>query len=123
MAMGIVGGLGIVLAVARAFTKNLKVFGTVPLRVVQVMGRLKSDFLGDFGHRFFHVSSLNFWAMGIRRPIPKALVVTFRPGAIWRRLYSFWLIFPKISRTKGASKPAFMILEGGWFSSTYNRKT
>ncbi len=41
------------------------------------------------GERTEYLHSKNLWAMGNRRPIPKALVVTFRPGAACWRLYSF----------------------------------
>src|ERR1043166_9329892 len=59
------------------------------------------------------------WAIGIRRPTPNALLVTFNPGAAWRRLYSFESINRTIRFTVGASKPPAMISAADLPSTTY----
>jgi hypothetical protein len=58
------------------------------------------------------------WAMGMRRPRPKALVVTFRPGAAWRRLYSLPLIRRTTRCTAASSYPRATISAGGLSSTT-----
>src|SRR5882724_9008359 len=50
-------------------------------------------------------------AIGILRPIPNALLVTFKPGAAWRRLYSFKSIKRMTLRTVSSSKPDSTISE------------
>ena len=50
----------------------------------------------------FH--SENLWAIGKRRPMPNALVVTFRPGAACWRLYSLRSTLLTMSWTKSIGK-------------------
>jgi hypothetical protein len=61
------------------------------LRTFEILRSLRSLRMTR-GGTFTEVSSWyyssNFAAMGMRRPMPKALEVIFRPGAAWRRLYS-----------------------------------
>ena len=66
---------------------------------------------------WFH--SVNLWAMGKRRPMPNALVVTFRPGAACWRLYSLRSTLSAMSRTRlsGILSEAAM-RAGGSMSST-----
>src|SRR5579872_865170 len=51
----------------------------------------------------FH--SENLWAIGKRRPMPNALVVTFRPGAACWRLYSLRSTLLMMSRTSSIGTP------------------
>ena len=62
--------------------------------------------------------STNRWAMGIRRPLPNARLVTFRPGTACARLYSLRSTRRWIQRTVGASKPLAMISTALRLSST-----
>jgi hypothetical protein len=54
MAMGVVGSFWVVFPEAGALLENFKVLGPVPFGIVEVMGRLKCDFFGEFDHRLFH---------------------------------------------------------------------
>src|SRR5437899_984507 len=59
-------------------------------------------------------------ATGNRRPTPNALLVTFNPGAAWRRLYSFKSI-KRITRfTIASSKPILMISDAERALTTYS---
>ena len=53
--------------------------------------------------------SRNLWAMGMRRPMPNALVVTRRPGAAWWRFHSLPSTKRMMRRVVSASKPSAMI--------------
>ncbi len=70
-------------------------------------------------------NSLNwcFWAIGKRRPMPKALEVTFSPGAAYWRLYSLQSIFLAISVTSDRGKSRLRAISRGVrLSSTYWRR-
>jgi hypothetical protein len=54
MTMGVMGSFWVVFPEAGAFFENFQILGPVPLGVVQVMGRLKGDFLGEFDDGLFH---------------------------------------------------------------------
>jgi len=57
-------------------------------------------------------------AIGIFRPIPKARLVTFKPGAACSRLYSFRSTRRWIQRTVFSLKPRAMMSRALKFSST-----
>src|SRR5262249_43859995 len=61
-------------------------------------------------------------AIGMRRPTPKARLVTFNPGAAWARLYSLRSTRRCTQRTVASSNPCATISAALKFSSTYNRK-
>src|SRR5205814_521700 len=58
----------------------------------------------------------------MRRPTPKARLVTFRPGAAWARLYSLRSTRRCTQRTVFSSNPWATISGALKLSSTYNRK-
>ncbi len=47
----------------------------------------------------------NRWAIGMRRPMPKALLVTRRPGAAWWRFHSLRSTRRTMRRTRASSNP------------------
>src|SRR5262245_41853419 len=62
--------------------------------------------------------SVYFCAIGKRRPIPNALVVTFSPGAACCRLYSLRSTFLMMFRTRSRGKSCSLAMRSGaWFSS------
>jgi hypothetical protein len=54
MTMGVMDGLGVVLAVTGTFPENFHVLRPIPFGIVQVMGGLEGYFLADLGIYFFH---------------------------------------------------------------------
>ena len=62
----------------------------------------QSEALGGGLETFDAVYGVNRWAMGKRRPTPKALEVTRKPGAACLRLYSLRSTFCVISRTSSS---------------------
>src|SRR6202049_1657137 len=65
----------------------------------------------------FH--SVYLWAIGKRRPMPKALVVTFSPGAACWRLYSLRSTLVMMFRTRSSGRDnSSAMRRGAWFSST-----
>lgn len=74
---------------------------------IQPLNHTRNFFLNKSAHKI-HPSKC-FCATGTRRPTPKALVVTFNPGAAWRRLYSLMLMSRSTRRTVASSNPAAII--------------
>src|SRR5258705_4060546 len=77
--------------------------------------RLKPDSIPGYCSHAFAIATTGLsqylCAIGILRPIPKALLVTFKPGAAWRRLYSFKSIRRITFLTVSSSKPPSTISE------------
>src|SRR5262249_46386995 len=70
-----------------------------------------------------HCHSLNFCAMGIRRPMPKAFSVTMSPGAFWCRLYSLPSTRPMTRATTSAGIPSATMSSRVAPSSTKRSRT
>src|SRR5262249_31129325 len=73
---------------------------------------------GSVGQTPRRCQSTYFCAMGILRPIPKARLVTFSPGAACSRLYSLRSTRRCTQRTVFSSNPREMMSRALRFSST-----
>ncbi len=88
-----------------------------PLPVTQRTGR-EPDAPGRRVHAPSGQPRLILAAIGMRRPTPKALVVTLIPGAAWARLYSLRSTMAATFLTTSAAKPRPMISSTDRSSST-----
>src|SRR5687768_3511350 len=70
-----------------------------------------------------HGHSLNFCAIGMRRPTPNAFLVRIRPGAAWRRLYSLDCTKASTRSTIAAGIPSAMMVSRPAPSSTNRSST